>query len=1072
MSAQDRPAHIAKISPPRLPRILRRERLFGELGEALRAPAVWVSGPAGSGKTTLVASFLEAQQLPVLWYQIDPQDADLATFFHYLGAAARRATPRKRGGLPHLTRGYLAGLEEFAQRFFEALCQRLDGPGVLVFDDCHRLPVEAPLYQVLGEVLARLPGGVSAVFISRGEPPAGWARLRANQALRVLGWEQLRLTREETLALSGLLAGRELPEDSLEALHAQVQGWVAGLVLLLEQAERLELPAALHDGADLSALFDYFAGEIFQRQSPPLQDFLLKTALLPRINVPVAERLTGNRQAGRILRDLARVNYFTTQHGSDEVFEYHPLFHDFLRHRLESALPPEALTALRRRAGELLVESGDPDAAAQLFIEGGAWSALAALVLQQARALFKQGRYRTLQDWLEALPADQLAADPWLPYWLGISIQPYHLKRSRGYLDQAYRAFKGAGDLAGTYLAWTAAVDSCLYVWGDFKDLDYWLDELRDLQEAQPGYPSQEVEARVSYCMLNAMMRRRPHDPQIHFWSDRAEAMLQEDISLTYRMMIGNTLLLYHMRWSGNVQRAEVVASIMRTLVVPGEGAPLAEITWWVMEAGQCWVMNDAVGCLRAVERGFALAKASGVHLLDFMLYILAICGSQAAGDLDSAEAYLARMPESLKTAINKDAASHYYLQMAVIALLRGQLPRAREHAEMVRLRILQSEAPLSVSLDATTTAQVLLETGAYHEAAQALQFARRWGRKVNNTFLEFHTLLCEAELALVQDDRDQALPPLREALALGRRQGYLTHPWLGPARPPITRLYLLALAEGIEVDYVQSLIRHQRLVPAEPPSATLQWPWPVQIQTLGRFVLSLDGEAIEGRRGSRGKPLELLQALIAYGGQGVSEAVLTDALWPDTDGDAGHHAFETTLYRLRKLIGSDQAVVLHNGQLSLDRRHCWVDVWALQEVTAGLQEALRRDGREADLRAGFQRLRQLYQGPFLHNAGDEAWAELLRERLDAQLDALLLRLAGAQEAQGAHQAAAEVYSWWLEIKPLAEENYRRLMLCYARLGQKAEARAVYDRCQRLLRKLRGLAPSAETQALHQSLLG
>ncbi|RDE49148.1 MAG: hypothetical protein DVS81_18240, partial [Candidatus Accumulibacter meliphilus] len=59
---------MAKLSRPRLARVHPRERLFKRLDECLEHPAVWVSGAAGAGKTTLIASYLSARKLPALWY--------------------------------------------------------------------------------------------------------------------------------------------------------------------------------------------------------------------------------------------------------------------------------------------------------------------------------------------------------------------------------------------------------------------------------------------------------------------------------------------------------------------------------------------------------------------------------------------------------------------------------------------------------------------------------------------------------------------------------------------------------------------------------------------------------------------------------------------------------------------------------------------------------------------------------------------------------------------------------------------------------------------------------------------
>jgi ATP/maltotriose-dependent transcriptional regulator MalT len=66
------------------------------LDESRQHPVIWVSGPAEAGKTTLVTSYLESQDLACLWYQIDPRDTDPATFFYYMSLAVKQACPRKR----------------------------------------------------------------------------------------------------------------------------------------------------------------------------------------------------------------------------------------------------------------------------------------------------------------------------------------------------------------------------------------------------------------------------------------------------------------------------------------------------------------------------------------------------------------------------------------------------------------------------------------------------------------------------------------------------------------------------------------------------------------------------------------------------------------------------------------------------------------------------------------------------------------------------------------------------------------------------------------------------------------
>jgi len=78
-------ASIHKITPPVLPKVVPRKRLFSLLDQKEHYQVTWISGMAGSGKTTLVASYLDARNIPCLWYQMDEGDGDIATFFYYLG---------------------------------------------------------------------------------------------------------------------------------------------------------------------------------------------------------------------------------------------------------------------------------------------------------------------------------------------------------------------------------------------------------------------------------------------------------------------------------------------------------------------------------------------------------------------------------------------------------------------------------------------------------------------------------------------------------------------------------------------------------------------------------------------------------------------------------------------------------------------------------------------------------------------------------------------------------------------------------------------------------------------------
>src|ERR1051325_10010291 len=134
--------------------------------------------------------------------------------------------------------------------------------------------------------------------------------------------------------------------------------------------------------------------------------------------------------------------------------------------------------------------------------------------------------------------------------------------------------------------------------------------------------------------------------------------------------------------------------------------------------------------------------------------------------------------------------------------------------------------------------------------------------------------------------------------------------------RADVSHLLARALDIGLYPHYVRTAIVRMRLAP---PRGLISenWSWRLKIYTLGRFAVIKDDTEVAFTGKTQKKPLELLCALIALGGR-AGATKLAHMLWPDTDGDMAAHALETTIYRLRKLVG-ERVIVLRNRQLELD---------------------------------------------------------------------------------------------------------------------------------------------------------
>jgi LuxR family transcriptional regulator, maltose regulon positive regulatory protein len=468
-----RPVHAFPVPDlPRSVRLVRRHRLFELLRRGTESRVTIVSGPAGSGKTLLAASWLRdgGWPGPVAWVSPERGEWDGALFWGALLDAVRSSGAAPSGSaLGSLTPSPRGAAEELVGRLAEGL-RDLPAPVLVVLDDLDRLTDREAL-AALGDLVAASPR-LRLLLMARGVHRLRLHRLHLTGELTEIRAADLAFTLAEARELLAA-AEVELSAPALERLHEGTEGWAAGLrMAVMALAGRADPERRVAElSASVRNVADDLAGQLLAGRPAPVRRLLLRTSVLDRVNGALAHLLAGRPDGGRILQELEdEAALVTSLDAARSWFRYHPLLADLLRAELRRE-SPEAIPALNRAAAGWFGERGYVLDAIRHAQAGGDWGHAGELLVEHWFSLYLDGQHATLHALLAAMPvsfvrgdaelaalaaADRLAAaagdaaDAWLELAAQLAQSVPDLRRRRFHatlavvkLDRA----RGGGDL-------------------------------------------------------------------------------------------------------------------------------------------------------------------------------------------------------------------------------------------------------------------------------------------------------------------------------------------------------------------------------------------------------------------------------------------------------------------------------------------------------------------------------------------------------------------------------------------------------------------------------------------------
>lgn len=379
--------HDSEISsPPRCPvpgplpnTLLNRLRLL----EMLNTPVAvtLVTAPAGFGKSTLVAQWVQQADQAIHWIPLQPEDND-----------DHRWQLRAHAALDD-------GLD----------CLVLDNAEVLTRETCRAF---------LDDLVNNLGSGQRVVIVARRPVGLRLSRLRATRTVVEIGIDDLRFSPDETWTLLKERNSTRLTREQIRALWSMTRGWVAGLMLAVAADETAPPMSGFTENEwkkwdDL--LDDYYREEVIERLPNDIRTILYEFSDLPILTADLCaiarSDSSGSSDLHRLLQQVPDV---MIRLPDDDGYLFKPLFSASLRRFAAShgVRPVDRCPAVR-----WLHETGNLRAAAGLALEGDDSDWIECTMQRLGESLVCLSHFDELILWMDRVPSDLVSRHPDFQYW-------------------------------------------------------------------------------------------------------------------------------------------------------------------------------------------------------------------------------------------------------------------------------------------------------------------------------------------------------------------------------------------------------------------------------------------------------------------------------------------------------------------------------------------------------------------------------------------------------------------------------------------------------------------------------
>jgi LuxR family transcriptional regulator, maltose regulon positive regulatory protein len=1072
-----------KLLPPRaVTELLQRPRLTKKLQANLGSPITMVAADAGCGKTTLIADFVRSQTRPTVWYQLDHTDADPVVFLGYIAHGIKNLYPAFGEAIfPYLSEAneeVLRFPERSADLLINEILQSVEQPFILVLDDYHHIGRDTIVHKLVDRLLQYSSDLVHLIITTRDVPPLATMRRKTQSAALVITRDDLLFTDDEVKELFKQTLNVELEDKEIAEYRGRTQGWITALQLVRQVAEQemhsANGPAALdlHDILQQSErdIFDYFAEEVFSRESADTQRLLMDLSLLESLQLDLCSALFPDLRCSAALPELAQKNVFLTVAGdrqTGEEYRFHPLFREFLARRLRSDVGHARVAEERNRIADHFLKSKKWEVALPYLLAARNFDRAASVIAETGDKWIAAGAFTSLGLFAEQIPDRSLEEYP------RSLLHKAEVARLHGEIEKSSKLLNRAVELLN-----------------------------------QTGDSTGEGEALHS---LASLARRRGRYTEAFSLIERAETLVSHT-SETF-MKCANTrglCLIVQGKWTDAEQQFRLALDLAEKLgndqyvrlvthnlaLAPGFRGDFGEALRWfrrIFRDGQPdkQLPQEAIGHLNVarlhlyrgefedtekhLSRSLELCQLYNLRFLRGEIFEAYANFYREKGDFAHAEEFYERAANAYDEAEIDITSKELNEERAAFFRMRGDLPKARALLETLITRREQQGNEHGILTARLRCYQLDLAEGATQGLDAHLRELLDYFNRHNQYYDEALTAMLLAETCLVQGKTKDMIEYVRRALDLSTRFDY--EYWLrGEIRRNPAIFGHEDIVDRLPVDLREELSAERSVLPVQSqlePRAPIT---DLTIRVLGPVEIFRDpsvhfaADAWTTRRAR-----DIFCYIATSKNRRVLKEVLIEAFWPDEELETVEKNFHPTISHIRKALNSRQPfkqnfLIFRDGAYQLNPELSYsIDAEEFEQLIVEAEKA-KREQDAARQRAILESAHKIYRGEFMPGVYED-WAEERRQFYSEQSARVVAALAKLSLTEKHWADALKYAGEALASDPFREDMHRLTMKAFAAQGKPASVKKHFERMKKTLHTELGIEPDEETKRLFAELM-